>query len=48
VVRSGPLSFKEKVDVWGPAGDYGGLLRRVKEKFDPGYAMNPGRFVGGL
>ncbi len=48
VVRSAPSSFKEKVDVWGPAGDYGGLLRRVKEKFDPGYAMNPGRFVGGL
>ncbi|MEJ7840583.1 MAG: FAD-binding oxidoreductase [Rubrobacter sp.] len=48
VVRSAPPSFKEKLDVWGPAGDYGGLLRRVKEKFDPGYAMNPGRFVGGL
>ena len=48
VVRSAPLSFKERVDVWGPAGDYGGLLRRVKEKFDPGYAMNPGRYVGGI
>ena len=48
VVRSAPPSLKEKVDVWGPAGDYGGLLKRVKEKFDPGYAMNPGRFVGGL
>ena len=48
VVRSAPAPFKEKLDVWGPAGDYGGLLRRVKEKFDPGYAMNPGRFVGGL
>ena len=48
VVRSAPTSFKEKLDVWGPAGDYGGLLQRVKEKFDPGYAMNPGRFVGGL
>jgi len=48
VVRSASSSFKEKLDVWGPAGDYGGLLRRVKEKFDPGYAMNPGRFVGGL
>ena len=48
VVRSAPPSFKEGLDVWGPAGDYGGLLRRVKEKFDPGYAMNPGRFVGGL
>ena len=48
VVVYAPLSIKEKVDVWGPAGDYGGLLRRVKEKFDPGYVMNPGRFVGGL
>ena len=48
VVRSAPASFKEKVDVWGPPGDYGGLLRRVKEKFDPGYAMNPGRYVGGI
>ncbi|QIN83908.1 FAD-binding protein [Rubrobacter tropicus] len=48
VVVSAPLSLKQKADVWGPAGDYGGLLRRVKEKFDPGYTMNPGRFVGGL
>lgn len=48
IVRSAAPSLKEKLDVWGPAGDYGGLLRRVKEKFDPGYTMNPGRFVGGL
>ena len=48
VVRSAPASFKERIDVWGPPGDYGGLLRRVKEKFDPGYAMNPGRYVGGI
>ncbi len=48
VVRSAPVSFKGKVDPWGPAGDYLGLTRRVKEKFDPGYIMNPGRFIGGL
>ena len=48
VVRGAPASFKEKVDVWGPAGDYLGLTRRVKEKFDPGYFMNPGRFMGGI
>jgi glycolate oxidase FAD binding subunit len=48
VVRGAPASFKEKVDVWGPAGDYLGLTRRVKEKFDPGYFMNPGRFIGGI
>jgi glycolate oxidase FAD binding subunit len=48
VVRGAPASFKQKVDVWGPAGDYLGLTRRVKEKFDPGYFMNPGRFMGGI
>ena len=48
VVHSAPVSFKNKVDVWGPAGDYLGLTRRVKEKFDPGYTMNPGRFIGGI
>ncbi|HEX2741163.1 MAG TPA: FAD-binding oxidoreductase [Rubrobacter sp.] len=48
VVRRAPASFKNRVDVWGPAGDYLGLTRRVKEKFDPGYFMNPGRFIGGI
>ncbi len=48
VVRRAPTSFKKRVDVWGPAGDYLGLTRRVKEKFDPGYTMNPGRFIGGI
>jgi len=28
-------------------GDYLGLIRRVKEKFDPRGGMNPGRFLGG-
>jgi glycolate oxidase FAD binding subunit len=48
VVRRAPASFKNRVDLWGPAGDYLGLTRRVKEKFDPGYLMNPGRFIGGI
>ena len=48
VVQEAPLTIKEKLDVWGPAGDYLGLTRRVKEKFDPGYNMNPGRFLGGI
>jgi glycolate oxidase FAD binding subunit len=48
VVQEAPLSIKERLDVWGPAGDYLGLTRRVKEKFDPGYIMNPGRFLGGI
>jgi glycolate oxidase FAD binding subunit len=48
VVQEAPLAVKERLDVWGPAGDYLGLTRRVKEKFDPGYTMNPGRFLGGI
>ena len=48
VVQQAPLSIKERLDVWGPVGDYLGLTRRVKEKFDPGYTMNPGRFLGGI
>jgi glycolate oxidase FAD binding subunit len=48
VVQEAPLSIKERMEVWGPVGDYLGLTRRVKEKFDPGYTMNPGRFLGGI
>jgi glycolate oxidase FAD binding subunit len=48
VVLRAPLSIKKKVDAWGPAGDYLGLVRRVKEKFDPRGVLNPGRFLGGI
>jgi glycolate oxidase FAD binding subunit len=48
VVQEAPLSIKSRVDAWGSGGDYLGLTRRVKEKFDPGYTMNPGRFLGGI
>lgn len=44
-----PLGLKSRVDVWGPGG--GGalsLMRRVKQRFDPGGVLNPGRFVGGV
>jgi glycolate oxidase FAD binding subunit len=48
VVQEAPLAIKERLEVWGSSGDYLGLTRRVKEKFDPGYTMNPGRFLGGI
>ncbi len=48
VVQEAPLAVKERLDAWGSSGDYLGLTRRVKEKFDPGYIMNPGRFLGGI
>src|SRR5215217_2130800 len=48
VVRQAPLSIKRRLDAWGPTGDYLGLTRRVKEKFDPRGVLNPGRFLGGI
>jgi glycolate oxidase FAD binding subunit len=48
VVVKAPPALKQAVDVWGPAGDAIGLMRRVKERFDPGRRLSPGRFVGGI
>jgi glycolate oxidase FAD binding subunit len=47
VIKSPPV-LKGTVDAWGPAGDALGLMRRVKERFDPERRMSPGRFVGGI
>jgi glycolate oxidase FAD binding subunit len=35
------------VDFWGPVPGLG-LMRRVKEQFDPERRLTPGRFVGGI
>ena len=47
-LQKAPLSLKRRVGAWDQGGDYLGLIRRVKEKFDPRGGMNPGRFVGGV
>lgn len=47
-LQRAPLSFKKRVGAWDNGGDYVGLIRRVKEKFDPRGGMNPGRFLGGI
>jgi glycolate oxidase FAD binding subunit len=48
VVLEAPPALKATIDVWGYAGDALSLMRRVKEAFDPGRILAPGRFVGGL
>ena len=48
IVREAPVSFKGRVETWGPLGTRLELTRRLKEKFDPRGIMNPGRFVGGI
>jgi len=46
-LQRAPLTLKQRVGTWDNGGDYLGLIRRVKEKFDPRGGMNPGRFLGG-
>jgi len=46
-LQRAPLTLKQRVSTWDNGGDYLGLVRRVKEKFDPRGGMNPGRFLGG-
>lgn len=48
VLCQAPHAVKQEVESWGPVGDAFELTRRVKERFDPPYVMNPGRFVGGI
>jgi glycolate oxidase FAD binding subunit len=48
VVLHAPAAVKKRVDVWGSPGKGFALMRGLKEQFDPGYILNPGRFVGGV
>lgn len=47
-VEQAPPELKQRVDVWGPAGEGGRLMHRVKQEFDPHRTLNPGRFVDGI
>jgi glycolate oxidase FAD binding subunit len=43
-----PVAMKSELDVWGTVRDALPLMQRIKQKFDPGQVLNPGRFVGGI
>jgi glycolate oxidase FAD binding subunit len=47
VVVYAPASVLEIVDIWGPVPSRG-LMRAVKDQFDPEHRMAPGRFAGGI
>jgi glycolate oxidase FAD binding subunit len=47
VVRHAPPPVRDAVDLWGPVPS-AGLMRAVKDQFDPGHRMAPGRFAGGI
>ncbi len=47
VLRCAPSHRKAALDVWGPVPALG-LMRRLKDQFDPEHRLAPGRFVGGI
>ena len=48
IVEAAPPQLKQHIDVWGPVGDTLGLMKQVKDRFDAGGLLNPGRFVSGI
>ena len=50
VVLDAPDELRRSLDPWGASGDAPALelMRRVKQRFDPARACNPGVFVGGI
>lgn len=48
VVLKSPPAVKNKLDIWGPAGDSLALMKRIKAQFDRNNILAPGRFIGGI
>ena len=48
IVERCPAGVRALIDVWGPQPSGMGIMRRLKEQFDPNNILNPGRFIGGL
>jgi glycolate oxidase FAD binding subunit len=48
LIMRAPTEIKSRIDVWGEIGPTAGLMRALKEKFDPHRLLNPGRFVAGI
>lgn len=47
-VLQAPLSFKQQIDVWGYSGNALGVMKQIKQQFDPNNFFSPHRFVGGI
>jgi glycolate oxidase FAD binding subunit len=48
VIERCPADVKARFDVWDDVGDTIEVMRGLKEQYDPGRTLNPGRFVGGI
>jgi glycolate oxidase FAD binding subunit len=47
VVLTAPPAVRDAVDMWGPVPALS-LMQALKDQFDPGHLMAPGRFAGGI
>ena len=47
VVLTAPAPVRDTLDLWGPVPALA-LMRALKDQFDPGHLMAPGRFAGGI
>ena len=48
VIERCPPTVKAALDVWDEVGESISVMRRMKEQYDPGSILNPGRFAGGI
>jgi glycolate oxidase FAD binding subunit len=49
VIERGPMDLKAECEAWGAIQpEVLGIMKRIKDEFDPGGVLSPGRFVGGL
>jgi glycolate oxidase FAD binding subunit len=49
VVLDAPVDVRAQVDPWGPLDEPAlAVMRRLKQRFDPAGACNPGLFAGGI
>ncbi len=46
-ILASPVAVKQTLDVWGDSNGLG-VMRQLKQEFDPKNLLSPGRFVGGI
>ena len=46
ICEAAPSWAKSGRDMFGEIGATGSIMRALKERFDPGGVLNPGRFAG--